>query len=55
MWQNIPEDLVLHEHYCEDLKSQKKKKEDFLGKKNFVELKVTLLGLDVCEVFQMVH
>jgi hypothetical protein len=23
VWQNIPEDLVLHEHYCEDVKSQK--------------------------------
>ena len=54
MWQNIPEHLVLHERYREDVKS-KKKKEVVLGRKNFVEIKVTLLGLAVCEVFQMVH
>lgn len=25
MWQNIQEDLLLHAHYCEDVKSQKRR------------------------------
>jgi hypothetical protein len=34
MFQNITEDLVLHQHYNEDVKSQKK--EDVIGKKNLL-------------------